>query len=286
MNRAMDIFSICAIKRTYFESTRGEMKESDFEIGIIGGTGDMGRWCADLLRKQGYSVHVSGRTSGPSMEEMAARCAVIIVSVPIESTKSVVSAVGALMPKTSLLMDLTSLKEAPLRSMLEATKAEVMGCHPLFGPKADLSEDLGIVICPGRVRQWASWPGEVFRNAGLRVIETTPEKHDKMMALVQGLNHLDSMIMAMIIKRTGIGRIELEEYATPLFRSKLDIIDRVMSGSPRMYAEIIAGNSHVKEIFGYYEEILMDLKTIIERGDGSALAEIIIQLRSSSGKDS
>ena len=258
------------------------MKESGFEVGIIGGTGGMGRWCADLLEKQGYRVHLAGRTSGLSMEEMAHRCAVVIVSVPIESTASVVSHIGALLPETSLLMDMTSLKEDPLRAMLSSTKAEVMGCHPLFGPQADPDDDLCVVLCPGRVSRWSAWPGEVFRAGGMRVIETTAEKHDQMMALVQGLNHLNTVLTALVIEESGVDRAELDQYATPLFRSKLSIIDRVMAGNPRMYAEIITGNAHLKTVLRQYEAILRDLKSIVEKGDGEALAA---RIAGSNGSD-
>ena len=55
------------------------MKE--LEIGIIGGTGGIGRWFVDFFEKEGYTVHVSGRRTGMDMDEMAQKCQVVIVSV-------------------------------------------------------------------------------------------------------------------------------------------------------------------------------------------------------------
>ncbi|MBW2650637.1 MAG: hypothetical protein JRC66_06445 [Deltaproteobacteria bacterium] len=54
----------------------------NIQIGIIGGTGGIGRWFANFFKKEGYVVHVSGRRTGMSMDEMAERCQVVIVSVP------------------------------------------------------------------------------------------------------------------------------------------------------------------------------------------------------------
>jgi len=33
----------------------------NIQIGIIGGTGGIGRWFARFFKKEGYAVHVSGR---------------------------------------------------------------------------------------------------------------------------------------------------------------------------------------------------------------------------------
>lgn len=249
------------------------MTNKDFEIGIIGGTGEMGKWCAEVFRRQGYVVHQSGRTMGMSMEEMADRCAVVVVSVPMESTADVIQRLGPLMGEGSLLMDLTSLKEEPVRLMLASTRAEVVGCHPLFGPLTTHPLELSVVLCPARVDKWASWPGEVFWAARVRVIETTPEHHDRVMAVVQGMNHLNTLLMSMLIRECGIGRQELEHFATPLFRSKLFMVDRVTSGNARMYAEIMAGNPHVPPLLDRYGALFGELAALVSGGDGKALAE-------------
>jgi prephenate dehydrogenase len=46
----------------------------NIQIGIIGGTGGIGRCFARFFKKEGYAVHVSGRKTGMSMDEMAERC--------------------------------------------------------------------------------------------------------------------------------------------------------------------------------------------------------------------
>ena len=120
------------------------MKE--LEIGIIGGTGGIGRWFVDFFEKEGYTVHVSGRRTGMDMDEMAQKCQVVIVSVPIGVTTQVIEQVGPKMKKESLLMDFTSLKEEPVKAMLECSSSEVMGCHPLFGPDVSSIEGQNIVF--------------------------------------------------------------------------------------------------------------------------------------------
>ena len=78
----------------------------DITVGIIGGTGGMGQWFADLLKKEGHKVHVSGRKTKLSSDELAQICNVVVVSVPISATAEVIKQVGPLLNKDQLLMDL------------------------------------------------------------------------------------------------------------------------------------------------------------------------------------
>jgi len=109
----------------------------DIEIGIIGGTGGMGRWFAGFFRKEGYTVFVSGRKTGMDIPTMGKKCQGVIVSVPVSITPEVIEQVGPHMKKESLLMDLTSLKGEPVKSMLKSSLSEVIGLHPLFGSAVD-----------------------------------------------------------------------------------------------------------------------------------------------------
>ena len=165
----------------------------DITIGIIGGTGGMGRWFADLLKNDGYTVHVSGRKTELGSDELAKICNVVVVSVPISATAEMIKRVGPLVPEGSLLMDLTSLKKEPVDLMLANSRAEVIGCHPLFGPGIDNAAGENVILCPARGRKWLGWLRNVLEKNGLVITEETPEEHDKIMAIVQVLNHLNTI---------------------------------------------------------------------------------------------
>src|SRR4030042_6507855 len=137
-------------------------KKQDIQIGIIGGTGGMGKIFAALFRQEGYGVHISGRTRGPDMPTMADTCKVVIVSVPIGITVEIIEQIGPLMKKDALLMDLTSLKTEPVKAMLRSAPAEVIGLHPLFGPGVASIAGYPIVICPARGERWIEWVRGIF----------------------------------------------------------------------------------------------------------------------------
>jgi len=252
---------------------------NEVEIGIIGGTGGIGRWFADFFEKEGYTVHVSGRRTGMDMDEMAQKCHVVIVSVPIGVTTQVIEQVGPKMKKESLLMDFTSLKEEPVKAMLEHSSSEVMGCHPLFGPDVDSIEGQNIVFCPARTEKWSNWPKDIFEKRGARVFETTPENHDEMMAIIQGLNHLNTITMGLALKETGVDLTELKKFSTPIFDTKLAIIEKIFTNNPQLYAEIITLNPHIHKILDIYEKNLSQLKNLIDIGNTEDLAKLLKERR-------
>ncbi len=250
-------------------------KRQDIQIGIIGGTGGMGRIFADLFRQEGYGVQVAGRKRGGDITVMAAQCQVVIVSVPIGITREIIEQIGPHMKEDALLMDLTSLKTEPVKAMLRSSPAEVVGLHPLFGPGVASLSGYTIVICPARGERWIDWVKDIFTKQGAILIETTPERHDEMMALVQVLNHLNSITMGMVLSEWGVDLAELEKYATPIFHTKLAIIKEIFTNNPRLYAEIIAMSPYVGRVMEFYSRILSDLEALTKERDADTLTSLL-----------
>jgi len=247
----------------------------DLHIGIIGGTGGMGRIFADLFRGEGYTVHCAGRTTGLDIPAMAKKCKVIIVSVPIGVTAKIIEEVGPLMREDALLMDLTSLKAEPVKAMLRASPAEVLGLHPLFGPGVDSVAGHTICICPARTERWLDWARDILKKHGAILMETTPERHDEMMSLIQVLNHLNSITMGMIMKEWGADLAELEKFTTPIFTTKLAIIKELFTNNPRLYADIITLNPYTDKILELYEKTLSEVTGVIKQGDVEAFTTLM-----------
>ena len=208
-----------------FIEAKGDLMKT--KIGVIGGTRGMGYWFARFLEKEGHAVRVCGRNmSEADIAEMADTCQVVVVSVPMGATGNVIAKVGPHMRAASLLMDLTSLKRDSVKSMLETSASAVIGCHPLFGPRVDSITGQHVVLCPARAGKWLSWLTDIFERNGALVVETTPEKHDQMMAIVQGLNHFNTIMMGLILSEAGVNLSELMKFSTPVFREKMEIMEK------------------------------------------------------------
>ena len=244
-------------------------------VGIIGGNGGMGRWFADLLQKEGYPVHVWGRKSAMAVNELTALCNVIVIAVPISATAEMIKKVGPLVPEGSLLMDLTSLKKEPVELMMSNSSADVIGCHPLFGPGVEDASGENVILCPARGKSWLSWLRNILEKNGLVITEETPEKHDEMMAIVQVLNHLNTISLGIALTGTGVSLEEISKYTTPIFQTKLGIIKKVFTESPGLYADIIANNPDTDKILNLYEKSLADIRQLLQSGDAAKLKDAL-----------
>jgi prephenate dehydrogenase len=251
------------------------MKE--VQVGIIGGTRGMGKWFADYLKSRGCRVHVAGRTSGMTMAEMAASCEVVVVSVPIGVTVSIIKQIGPMMPAECLLMDLTSLKASSVAAMVESSAAEVIGCHPLFGPQVESLENQHIVLCPVRSGKWLSWLTDILEKGGALLVETTPQKHDELMSVVQGLNHFNTIMMGLALSKISAPFAQLAPFTTPLFVDKVRMVEKIFADHPQLYAEIICHNKIMGGIMPIYEQILAEIKSFVLRGDAEGLTKALEQ---------
>jgi prephenate dehydrogenase len=115
----------------------------------------------------------------------------------------------------------------------------------------------------------------LFVKGGARVTVTTPEEHDRMMSLVQGLTHLDTILMGLTLRDSGVEQSKLDAFSTPVFRTKQAIVEKVFGLRPEMYAGILTGNPEMPQILEYYEKNLSRLKNLLQHGDTPGLAALL-----------
>ncbi|WP_424358647.1 prephenate dehydrogenase/arogenate dehydrogenase family protein [Methanocella sp. MCL-LM] len=256
-----------------------------FKALVVGGGGDMGRWCARLLKHAGFEVCISSRRDvRPVAEAMGAGVAsiedaglfdVVILSVPIDAVEAMAAQAGPKMKPGSLLMDLSSLKKGPVEAMLRhaSESVEVLGAHPLFGPGLETLEGRTIVVVPtGRSGRWLPIIRDVFETAGASVEVSTPEEHDRRMAIVQGLTHFLYLGWGRAIQRLGIDLRDLEAYRTPVYGITETIAGRVLSQNPELYALIQSGPD-VAPVRRAFIEACSELAATVEKGDLQAFRD-------------
>ncbi|MCX7816516.1 MAG: prephenate dehydrogenase/arogenate dehydrogenase family protein [Syntrophales bacterium] len=236
-------------------------------IGVVGGTRGMGRWLADFFRERGFCVYVSGRNTPADSSTLAELCQVIIVAVPISVTCDVIRELGPRLPDDRLLVDVASLKKRSVEAMLESSTCEVVGVHPLFGPAVESIAGENVVVCPGRGQSGMEWICRTFVEAGARVTVTTPDHHDRVMAVIQAINHLNTMIFGKVVRESGLSEEELERYSTPSFRQKWELLKRI-DEHPELYRDIITHNEYVESIGALYLDATLELmNTLIKEID-------------------
>ncbi len=209
-------------------------------IGLIGGTGPMGQMFRRLFEAGGYRVLVAGRSTRLTYEQLVADSDVVIVTVPIKETVSMIERIGPHLRPEQLLSDFTSIKKEPVEAML-ATAAQVIGCHPVFGPMPD-PEGQNVVLCPSRPGPFLAWYRDFFQRNGMRVLEMTPQSHDESMAVVQGLTHFINIVFARTLQTRSFNLDDLLQVCSPVYRMFFAVLCRILSGDSNLYTQIQISN--------------------------------------------
>jgi prephenate dehydrogenase len=235
--------------------------------GIIGGTGQMGRFFAGAFEAAGWEVIVSGTKTPLTNPDVAEMADLVMVSVPIRATVGVIREVAPLLSEEQIFCDLTSLKAEPVRAMLES-RAEVIGLHPMFGPGAVSLRGQTIVATPARCKpETLEGLLSIFRDQGAAITLSTPEAHDRMMAVIQGLTHFGTLAKAEAIRRTGADVGETLTFTSPVYRIEMGFVGRLLAQDAGLYGDILQMNPAVPEVLAVFEEAVRTLRAIVESGD-------------------
>jgi chorismate mutase / prephenate dehydrogenase len=262
--------------------------ESDRKtIAIVGGAGQMGELLARFFGEHGHEILIVDKDTELTAAEAAARADVLIVSVPIRDTERVIREVGPHLRPDALLMDITSLKAAPVRAMLESTEASVIGTHPMFGPGVRAFEGQRVVICVGRDRQessWADWLRRHLRARGLFVNETDPEHHDRVMSIVQVLLHYQTQVLGLTLANTGMPLEESLAFTSPAYLLEAYVAARHFAQDSALYGPIEMENPSTRQIVDAFRAAADELGEILDAGDQARFDAVFEKVRAYFGE--
>lgn len=195
---------------------------------------------------------------GIVMVESLEEADIVFPCVPISSFEEVIKKIAPRLKKGSLIMDVCSVKMFPVQVMLKnlPNHIKIMASHPLFGPDSANEGliNLQMVIWPIRVsdkkfRQTT----KLFKNMGIRIIEMSPEEHDKISAFTQVYAHLigrigqDVGIKPSIIDTKGFQRLfSVQEMVTNDTRQLFIDMNRFNPFAKQMRAQVLQSLLHVE----------------------------------------
>src|SRR3990172_634273 len=117
------------------------------KLAVIG-AGKMGVWFAKFFESKGYEVILADRKKEKlekqknllvdlttNFEEAVQDADQILLCVSINAVEEVVRTISPALREGQVVMDICSIKEAPVKIMHQYIKgATVLGTHPVFGP--------------------------------------------------------------------------------------------------------------------------------------------------------
>jgi prephenate dehydrogenase len=209
-------------------------------LGIIG-QGSFGAFVAAQMQPF-FAVQTYSRRRGDNDEVLArvAHCDFVMLCIPLNSYEEMLAKLSPLLPKTSVLIDVCSVKEKPLELIEAALPGHpVLATHPLFGPESAAQSLVGhtLVICPGpySIDDIQDQAVDFAESLGLDVRVMSPTEHDEMVADLHGL----TFFIAQALVEYGVrGR----EVIIPSYKKLLDLAEVERHHSPELFATIEQGN--------------------------------------------
>ncbi len=224
------------------------------KILILGGTGETGSWFARYFKEKGFDVAVWGPSGKVDVaERLGVRYAhdklaeveqsdIVLVSVLIEKTVEVIREVAPRMHPGSLLMDVTSIKSAPMKAMrtFAPKGVEVLGTHPMFGPTMPSLRGQTIILTPaeGKSGKWLPVIRSLFESDGAKIEVLDADEHDEIMAVVQALTHFAYIGIGATLKSLDFDVQKSRKFMSPVYEIMIDFVGRILDQNPELYASI------------------------------------------------
>ncbi|MFP4535673.1 MAG: prephenate dehydrogenase/arogenate dehydrogenase family protein [Spirochaetaceae bacterium] len=237
-------------------------------IGVYG-LGRFGRFWADLLSRRMRVIGAS-RSRKDTLPEGVTQCApeelveaeAVFLCVAISAMEESSATLSGLLRPEQLVLDTCSVKVYPSRVMEErfAPEQPLIATHPMFGPDSARNGVRGLPIIVHPLRN-AREESETWRNRfeemGLKIVEMTPEEHDREAAYTQGITHFIGRVLS---------RLELPEsaIATLGYRKIQEVIEQTCNDPYQLFRDLQHYNPYTsamrEELSGALEATLRDLQ--------------------------
>jgi len=234
---------------------------------IVGGAGQMGNFFSSLFRKSGYTVRILSEQDWKHAKQLCKDIELCIISVPIEKTHDIIKKIAPFLEPKTILADLTSIKTAPLKRMLDVHPGPVIGLHPLFGPTTGSLDKQIIIVTPGRDSNQSQWLADQLTLWGAVIVSTTPKEHDDIMEIVQALRHFATFCFGQFLYERDARLEKTLEFSSPIYRLELGMVGRLFAQDSSLYSEIIFATRERRDLLKLYIASLSQHLDMLENND-------------------
>jgi len=228
------------------------------------------------------AARATGAYDGLTLEgdDAIAQASLIIVAVPLGAFERVFAQIARSAKPDVIVTDVGSTKssviDAARKSMPDLRR--VIGSHPMAGSEhagpsaaeADIfvGKPCVMTVNPTDDAQAVAQVAGLWRTLGMRLIEMTPEEHDRQVAVISHLPHLMSvMLMRLANKQGGL------DIASTGFAG----MARLAASNPAMRADIIESNrENLCNVLDQLRIACEEIGGMIAAGDQNAIQQMLV----------
>lgn len=224
------------------------------------GHGRLGKLISNFLSKD-VELEIFDQSIDRSLSEVA-DTPIVLLCVPISQMEKVCQEISPYLKENTLVIDVCSVKEYPMDVMKKTlpNHVQILGTHPMFGPDSvhDTLFGAKLVLCNENCNDALFTKIKLYlSNQGMRLIEVTPEEHDKSIS--------KTLILSHFIGNTLMEFGAQEELIdTKGYRRLLRILDTVKNDTNQLFNDMNKYNRFSKNM---REEFISVMKNISDKAD-------------------
>ncbi len=268
------------------------------KITIIGGSGGMGKVFGRYFKHHGFEVTLHARNEERlkdvatelsvnyefSLERSVKQADIVMVTIPIKSTPEIIKNIGPYLKENALIFDITSIKKSVFEALEDLKNKFPVNCislHPMFGPGIkDMKNYVMLVLKIGGTDKYEIIINdllELFRSDGMIITETSPDIHDKRVALTLGVPHMLNILFLNLLKNADEPLNELTKYTGTTFLLQKVFAESIIQREMEMFGEIQMENQQFLTILKTFEKLVISYRKLIENKDMKGFSEIFSQ---------
>ncbi|TRX66964.1 prephenate dehydrogenase/arogenate dehydrogenase family protein [Flammeovirga kamogawensis] len=258
------------------------------KIGVIGGSQGLGSWVVKYFRAQGIETRFSSNDEKSEFEsniQLADWADIVVLAVPISAMSNVMEEVFPALDD-KYLIEVCSVKKfvvekyQSLRQIYSEVLPKYCSIHPMFSPQIK-SFDGNVVLF--NYNDGADDLEKALKNLFIQdkgvVKDVEYIKHDKLMGLVQGLNHFNVFVSAKTMARYNEDFEDIKSVASPPYRIFIVFYTRYVMQNPMLYADIQMRNEYVYEVVRIFRDEMNKLFDIIQTRDRDLFMDYITEMQ-------
>jgi len=238
------------------------MKKESFSII---GYGRFGKVLHNILSKYSDKIKIydafDDLSNNVGCLEEALDSNIVFVSVPIRKFEDLIKEISHYNLYNTTIVDVCSVKVYPANIMDKYLPQNVgiICSHPLFGPDSfSQFRELKMMIHPLRdVNKHYNILKEILENSAVRIVEMTPDKHDKLAASSQGITHF----IGRVLHKSGIKSTQINTLG---FNDLLGVIEQTCNDSWDLFKDLQNYNPYTKEMIHSIETAIDAVKENIK----------------------
>ncbi len=206
---------------------------------------------------------------------------ITVFAVPIAFMNEIIEKVAPFLKKDSIVLDVCSIKKWPAKALKKYSPEDVfiLPTHPMFGPFISTIAGQIFVLTPlnknDKNDERYIFLKNFLENSWAKVVEETPEEHDKMMAVVQGLTHFNMFVLADTMKNLEFDIKKSFSFVSPIYKIMISSVGRYVGQNPKLYGDIQMYNSEVLNVHKEFMKSTKKFNEFVEQKDENSFIKNI-----------